>query len=300
MCNGVTARGPWTSEDASKHINELELLAALFALESYLGHASGLSVRLLLDSSTAVCYVNKSGGTRSLALTDTAKRLASFCESRSLSVEAVHLAGKLNVVADRESRAWLDASDWMLNVEVFGDVNKIWPSKVDLFAAFWNAQLPSFFSWGPQPGAAGVDAFARNWVGLEGYAFPPFSLIFRCLDKIAREEAKVVFICPVWSTQPWFPVLLELTCDVPLLLQPSSSLLVSPLGQPHPLLASGSLRLAAWRLSGSRSDCRAFRSHWSHFSWPVIEPPPMRLTVRHGQIGQIGVFEGVKIPCRLL
>ena len=46
VCNSVSARGPWTTLDKSKHINELELLGALFALESFLGDAVGLSVRL--------------------------------------------------------------------------------------------------------------------------------------------------------------------------------------------------------------------------------------------------------------
>jgi hypothetical protein len=30
VCNGVMARGPWTWSDSAKHINELELLGALF------------------------------------------------------------------------------------------------------------------------------------------------------------------------------------------------------------------------------------------------------------------------------
>ena len=138
MCNSVSARGPWTTLDKSKHINELELLGALFALESFLGDAVGLSVRLFLDNSTPVCYVNKSGGTRSLALTLTAKRLAEFCESRQLS--AVHLAGELNVDADRESRADCDAiSDWKLDTSVFSLINEIWPSDTDLFSSAWNA-----------------------------------------------------------------------------------------------------------------------------------------------------------------
>ena len=300
VCNSVSARGPWTTLDKSKHINELELLGALFALESFLGDAVGLSVRLFLDNSTPVCYVNKSGGTRSLALTLTAKRLAEFCESRQLSVEAVHLAGELNVDADRESRADCDASDWKLETSVFSRINEIWPSDIDLFSSAWNAQLPSFFSWLPQPGAAGVNAFSRNWKGFFGYVFPPFSLIFKCLEKIVKEEANIVFVCPVWPTQPWFPVLLELTCDVPRLLRSSQSLLVSLMNEPHPLLATGTLQLAAWNLSGKITDSRDFRSRWSTYSWPATVPTHTQLMDRHGTIGQIGVFNGVPIPCQSL
>jgi hypothetical protein len=49
----------------------------------------------------------------------------------------------------------------------------------------------------------------------------------------------------VWPTQPWFTILLELVCDVPLILKPFANLTVSPLGIPHPLLSTGSLRLAS-------------------------------------------------------
>ena len=72
VCNGVMARGPWTWSDSTRHINELDLLGALFALESFLGDARELSVRLYLDNTTAVCYINKNGGTRSLALSSAA------------------------------------------------------------------------------------------------------------------------------------------------------------------------------------------------------------------------------------
>jgi hypothetical protein len=29
------------------------------------------------------------------------------------------------------------------------------------------------------------------------------------------EKANIVLVCPVWPTKPWFPVLLELVCDLP-------------------------------------------------------------------------------------
>ncbi|KZS18325.1 Uncharacterized protein APZ42_015524 [Daphnia magna] len=126
VCNGVTARGPWTWSDSARQINELELLGALFSLETFLGDARELSVRLYLDNTTA----------------------------------AVHLAGVLNVVADRESRSECDSSDWMLCRNTFDRINGTFPSRTDLFSLAWNAQLPNFFSWGPQPGAAGVNAIA--------------------------------------------------------------------------------------------------------------------------------------------
>lgn len=61
-CNDVTTRGPWTRVDAGRHINELELLAALYATQAFVGGSVGLFVRLFLDNSTAVSYINKCRG----------------------------------------------------------------------------------------------------------------------------------------------------------------------------------------------------------------------------------------------
>jgi hypothetical protein len=36
---------------------------------------------------------------------------------------------------------------------------------VDLFGSFWNAQLPRYVSWRPQPEAMAVNAFSVNWGG---------------------------------------------------------------------------------------------------------------------------------------
>lgn len=183
---------------------------------------------------------------------------------------------------------------------MFNRIQDLWPSAVDAFATPWNAQLPSFISWHPQPGAMATNAFSVNWEGLFVYCFPPFALIFKCLDKIRREKALVVFVCPVWIGQPWFPLLLELSCDVPRLLAPSQSLLKSALDEDHPLTQTGALHLAVWRLSGDSILNEAFRRQWLNYSWPEIGPTHMPLTSRHGEIGWIGAWEGVRIPFQSL
>jgi hypothetical protein len=73
--------GPWTRSDSAKHINELELLDALFGLESFLGDVRELSVRLYLNNTTAICYINKNGGIRSLVLSTAAVCFTKFGES---------------------------------------------------------------------------------------------------------------------------------------------------------------------------------------------------------------------------
>lgn len=65
VANGVRTKGPWTAQQAKLHINELELLGAWFALQSLAAKATNLYIRLFLNNNTAVCYVNKCGGTKS-------------------------------------------------------------------------------------------------------------------------------------------------------------------------------------------------------------------------------------------
>ncbi|KZR97528.1 Uncharacterized protein APZ42_007543, partial [Daphnia magna] len=103
VCDSVTTRGPWPQVDRSRHINELELLGALYALQTFTRESRSISVHLFLDNSTAVAYVNKCGGTRSRTLSAITSKIVEWCESRNISVLASHLPGVLNSIADRES-----------------------------------------------------------------------------------------------------------------------------------------------------------------------------------------------------
>ena len=124
-CGEVTARGPWTTEEGSRHINELELLAAFYALRSFCFGSSNISIRIFIDNTTAVSYINRNGGTRSRSLSRVAEAIAFWCEERSIPIEAFFIPGKLNTVADAESRAREDASDWQLCPVVFDRISRI-------------------------------------------------------------------------------------------------------------------------------------------------------------------------------
>ncbi len=297
--NSLTTRGPWTNAERSLHINELELIGAFNALRSFAHSSRNVFVRIFMDNNTAVCYLNKHGGTKSRNLTTIAKELADWCESREITVEAIYLPGKLNVIADRESRAANDSSDWRLSPGLFSKIQRLWHSEIDLFANKWNAQLPVFVSWKPQPGATALDAFALNWKDRLGYAFPLFSLIPRCLSKIRREKATIVLVCPIWQSQPWFPLLLELACEAPRVLPPGRQLLTSPTGEPHPLTGYP-LMLAAWKLSGDLPAGKAFRQRSSNYFWPATVHPRTLHTSPRGTIGQIGVLGKILIPCQMI
>ena len=123
-----------------------------------------------------------------------------------ITLRAEHIPGRLNVIADAESRAKPDAADWKLDSEVFKVLNHSFgPFTVDLFANRNNTQLERFYSYLPDPLAEQYDALVQPWREENAYAFPPFNLISKCLRKISLEGATLLTICPVWPAQAWYP-----------------------------------------------------------------------------------------------
>ena len=93
------------------------------------------------------------------------------------------------------------------------------------------------------PRGPGNDAFTVDWNKWKGYAFSPFSMIGRCLRQVqVQQVVELVIVTPVWPAQAWYPLLLELCVDYPVLLPQDPSLLMR--GQEiHPL---AHLHLAGW------------------------------------------------------
>lgn len=68
----------WTTEEATKHINCLELLAALFGLQAFCSDMNYVPIRIYSDNNTTVSYVNSMGGTRSMECNVIAKAIRFF------------------------------------------------------------------------------------------------------------------------------------------------------------------------------------------------------------------------------
>lgn len=73
--DGSCVRGQWPLHLRSKHMNYLELLVILWALQRFTPQLKGHTVRVLLDNMTAVYYLNKQGGTASRSLCNLALTL---------------------------------------------------------------------------------------------------------------------------------------------------------------------------------------------------------------------------------
>ena len=250
-CQVQTARGTWTPLEREFHINHLELLAVLFALQSFAKGLADINILLRIDNTTAIAYINRMGGIRFPHLNAVAFQIWKFCENSNLSVFASYIRSADNFIADAESRKLDLETEYELSHEAFDEITShLGQPKVDLFASRKNFKCERYFSWKCDPGAELIDAFLTSWKALNFDAFPPFSLILKTLQKIQRDRAVGIMVVPNWPGQPWFPVFKDLLISDPVILT-SSQFLVSPNRDPHPLWKK--LSLVAGTLSGKHS-----------------------------------------------
>ena len=211
--------GRWSIEEKQEHINVLELKAGLLGIKAFQLKLSNVHVKLTMDSTTAISYVSRMGGTHSQKCNVLAFEFWELCRKLNLWVTAAHLPGYLNVLADDKSRIFDDKTEWKLNTEVFRRiVQKFMVPNIDLFASRLNFQLKPFVSWIPDPEAAFIDAFSLDWSKFTFYAFPPFSLVSRVLQKVEDDRASGILVLPNWPTQSWFPLLKRTLVAEPMML----------------------------------------------------------------------------------
>ena len=187
-----------------------------------------------------------------------------------------------------------DHNEWKIDSTVIRHFIK--ECQIDLFASRLTRQLDRYVSWRPDSGAIHVDAFTINWTNLNAYAFPPFNLIPAVLHKTRKEKATLVLIAPLWSAQPWWPLLIDLVIDYPIYLGSDPNLLtdVSHPKAIHPLYPA--LKLAVWRISGDIMKQQAFHQQLSTCSPTVLRPQPPRHATVPGLNGVAGVKDGRVIP----
>ena len=167
-------------------------------------------------------------------------------------LSALYLPGIMKKTADLSSHLKLESTEWMLSPRIFKQIVYVYGMPVlHMFAFTLNHQVPKYFSWVVDAQAVRMDAFSVNWNKGLLYVFPPFSLIKKCLRKIIEDKATVLLITPVWQSRPWYPMLLNLLYDRPLLLPHNPQILKLPWSRTvHPLFQKRKFHLAVWPLSG--------------------------------------------------
>ena len=182
-----------------------------------------------------------------------------------------------------------DQHEYISNVSSFGTIVAKYPNlNVDLFTSRLNHQLQQCVSWKPDPGCIDVDAFSLNWHSYNFYAFPPFSLIARCLQKICVGKASGIIVVPLWPTQTWFSSLLQILYQQPWILLAKPALLQHPVKpNVHPLHQKLHLLVC----SVSRTPL-----HASNFQQTLptslcnLGEPVLRNSMRHIPYTIVGIF----------
>lgn len=227
-CGSERASGIWTTEERTRHINNLEILAAFFGLKVFAKNFRDSDILLRIDNTTAVSYINRMGGIQFPHLTKVTRELWQWCEERNLTVFASYIPSIDNVVADAESRRVHPDIEWELAHFAFQKIiRRFGTPEIDLFASRINKKCPKYISWHRDPDALGIDAFTLCWSNFYFYCFPPFAVILKVLRKIIDDGAHGIMVVPLWPTQAWYPLFKSLLITEPLYFNPSKTLIVS-------------------------------------------------------------------------
>ena len=224
-CNGVSNGGRWDNNEKKLHINALELLAIFIGIKSFCKNLHSTNVKIMSDNATAISYISNMGGTKSKTCNSITKQIWLWCQPKQLWLTPAFIPGKQNVAADSASRNFNEATEWMLNTNVFRCItNELGLPNIDLFASFENKQLKNYVAWKPDPEAIAIDAFSFEWKKDFFYIFPPFSLISKVLKKIQQDRTRCILIAPDWPTQPWYPSLMKIKVNI-ITIPPTENLL---------------------------------------------------------------------------
>lgn len=163
---------------------------------------------------------------------------------------AQHIPAKLNLTADFLSMFLRDRTGWILNSDIFAALSKYWgPLQVPGFSS-----APEISSWMTDPDAEATDAFSQPWSLIRGggVAHPPWCLVSQIVHKDQVERVTLVVIAPLWKTQAWFPVVMEMLMDQ-LILLPEMDDIVTPSPNYGCPVQTAIPRLVAWKFSGDSS-----------------------------------------------
>ena len=142
-------------------------------------------VAVFSDNSTAISYLRKEGGTKSIQLNQLAQEIMLWTEQNQVKLLPQFVKGSKNVVADSLSRGkQIIGTEWTLAQDIVDRLIHKWPATIDLFATALNFRLPCYFSPHQDGLSLGVDAVLQNWSQLDVYAYPPIPLIQKVLNML--------------------------------------------------------------------------------------------------------------------
>ena len=164
VCREIRTGHQWSKKEQHLHINELELLAIKFAILTFVKMWEISAIHIQVENMTVLSYLLKMEGTKNPELMQILKEIWEFLRGLGITITAEHLPGNLNCKADWESRHQENSSEWKLCPLIFRKICQILGKKpeIDLFASRLSNQLPSYYSWKPDPNSLGTDALQHK------------------------------------------------------------------------------------------------------------------------------------------
>ena len=282
------------------HISILELKAVEETLQMMEFMYPQLEMRnkkilIMTDNISTMVHINKQGGNRCKFQTLLVARILHWCKARNITLIADHIPGKLNVIADFDSRQETPLyHEWQLKKSIFNHICSIWQPSIDLFAEATNFLFLPYVSRLPDPQALAQDAFSFQWSSIPlAWIHPPWVLIDRILAKIFNDQAEALILTPIWPSATWYPRLLTMSCDLPLKICPSHQALFNAYQHDQPPMQTP---LAIWRISGKHMFTQELVTTQLKSYWPDIANQPMLITKHISKHGEAGVLHGITIP----
>ena len=253
--------GEWTAVEALDNINVLELRAVFMALNICTKNRSNCHFRIMTDNITTMTCINKMGTSHSLACNKETKKIWQLCAKKNIWISAAYITSKENMIADYESRNVNLDMEWMINKELLKVALEILNFKpnYDLFASRNNHQYKLYASFKEDPGADRVDSFNMYWGDKKMYAFPPFCIIPRVIQKIRRDKATGVLVVPFWKNQIWYSEIGKMLVERPVLISARKNLLQLPAHPEKTHKMEKSLRLLCCKISGKDTKIKEFQ-----------------------------------------
>jgi hypothetical protein len=221
--------GHWSTEESVLHINLLEMKAVICAINHWSDRLRDLSVAVLSDNTSVCSYIRRQGGTSSLELCRLTLDLLQLIAPLRITLQARHIPGRLNVIADGFSRDTPLQTEWTLHPEVFQRVLQRFPNlEIDMFATTFNHRLPVYVSPFPDVQAFAIDGLTISWLNRDIYAFPPTAIIPKVLSKYQEEACSLLLVAPLQWSRPWITLLMQLVTEPPYALPLRPDLLIQP------------------------------------------------------------------------
>ncbi|XP_047539545.1 uncharacterized protein LOC125072953 [Vanessa atalanta] len=242
-----TVSGKWRKDQMQWHCNRKEMFAIIAAIRHFRRH-----LILQSDNRTVISYIQKEGGTRSIALLNQTYQLLNYLDKWDITMTAEYIPGKFNDIADRLSRG-KQAAEWHLLKPALNVIfRRFGVPQIDLFATKETRVVQNYVSNNCQDSSAlFCNAFSRPWRFQLAWVFPPPSLIPRVLQHLNTAQGTFLIVAPMWKRVFWLPDLRRRALCKPLKIQRLSQVLVDhTTGLPPSRIQD--IKLFVWKIGAGK------------------------------------------------